>query len=148
MNTHEEIQLKLLKKKEAYAKWYYSKGIEYRKKYREKNRERINVYQKERRTTKKGKDEIYKYNNSEIGKERSEKHRSSEKYKQKHKAHNVLQRAVKSNVLIKKNCEWCGNKKSEAHHEDYTKPLDVIWLCRSCHFIRHQQINAIVMRGK
>jgi hypothetical protein len=32
------------------------------------------------------------------------------------------------------NCESCGKTCAvEAHHEDYTRPLDVQWLCRDCH---------------
>ena len=30
-----------------------------------------------------------------------------------------------------KNCQSVGHV--EAHHEDYSKPLDVIWLCKPCH---------------
>lgn len=40
--------------------------------------------------------------------------------------------AVRRGVLTRQPCR-CGNPKSEAHHEDYSKPLDVQWLCKSCH---------------
>lgn len=35
-------------------------------------------------------------------------------------------------------CEGCGlPAKTEGHHPDYTKPLEVYWLCRSCHQMEH-----------
>lgn len=37
-------------------------------------------------------------------------------------------------------CTHCKESlKLEAHHEDYTKPLDVLWLCRPCHALVHKQ---------
>ncbi len=30
-------------------------------------------------------------------------------------------------------CSDCGETKVEAHHEDYSKPLDVEWLCKKHH---------------
>lgn len=41
--------------------------------------------------------------------------------------------ALKVGKLKRKPCEWCGNRKSEAHHWDYLDPYKVTWLCRSCH---------------
>lgn len=34
-------------------------------------------------------------------------------------------------------CVVCGNKKTEAHHSDYSKPLDVTFLCKPHHFALH-----------
>lgn len=39
----------------------------------------------------------------------------------------------------KQPCEVCGAEKSEAHHDDYTKPLSVRWLCRSHHRLHHER---------
>lgn len=35
-------------------------------------------------------------------------------------------------------CRDCGSLQSQKHHEDYGKPLDVIWLCRPCHLAHHR----------
>ena len=50
------------------------------------------------------------------------------KNRKKFNAHMALNRAVKSGKVKKKFCEKC-NKKAQAHHPDYNKPLSVIWLC-------------------
>ena len=59
------------------------------------------------------------------------------------RAANVLVgNAIVAGRLKKKPCEWCGvTDKTEGHHEDYGKPLEVVWLCKPCHGKRHRQIN-------
>ncbi len=54
---------------------------------------------------------------------------------EKIKAHSVLNNAVKTGKLIRPdNCESCFKEcKPEGHHEDYSKPFDVEWLCKKCH---------------
>lgn len=50
-------------------------------------------------------------------------------------AHRAIERAVlRGEIIPKKNCEVCGsNYNIEAHHPDYRKRLEVIWLCKMCH---------------
>jgi ribosomal protein S27AE len=36
-------------------------------------------------------------------------------------------------------CENCGAPDAHAHHDDYSQPLDVRWLCRACHGIEHRR---------
>lgn len=45
---------------------------------------------------------------------------------------------VKRGVLKKLPCFFCKNKKVQAHHYDYSKPLKVIWMCAGCHIKFHK----------
>lgn len=46
-----------------------------------------------------------------------------------------VQAALRGGVLVRPDtCEACGvQARIEAAHHDYAKPLEVRWLCRSCH---------------
>jgi len=48
---------------------------------------------------------------------------------------NVYQRR---GLLIKQPCEVCRSPHSQKHHEDYSQPLQVRWLCRACHLQQHK----------
>lgn len=61
--------------------------------------------------------------------------------KRRTKCHNAVSRAIKNGELVRKPCIKCNDVKSLAHHEDYDKPLDVVWLCQSCHKKRHIEIK-------
>jgi ribosomal protein S27AE len=48
--------------------------------------------------------------------------------------------AMEAGEIGKQPCSQCGEEKAEAHHGDYTKPLDVRWLCRRCHRRHHASL--------
>lgn len=58
---------------------------------------------------------------------------------EKYKARYMLNSAVKSGVVKKEPCINCGDLKSEAHHENYNNPIDVIWVCRKHHLLIHNK---------
>ncbi len=59
--------------------------------------------------------------------------------KLKYKARTIIGNLLRSEKLKRKPCETCGGY-AEAHHEDYNKPLEVIWLCRLHHRQQHGQM--------
>jgi len=52
---------------------------------------------------------------------------------EKRRAQNILNAALRDGKIKKKSCKVCGSTKSEAHHANYKKPLDVTWYCRLHH---------------
>lgn len=56
---------------------------------------------------------------------------------EKHKAHLALTRAIRRGDLVRMPCEKCGALRVEGHHDDYSLPLVVRWLCKSHHLDVH-----------
>ena len=55
-------------------------------------------------------------------------------------ARNYLNRLIRKGLMKRSNCEVCGSDKNlEAHHDDYSRPLDVVWLCRIHHDDYHHK---------
>jgi hypothetical protein len=61
--------------------------------------------------------------------------RSRKKDPEKRNARLVISMRIYRGTLTRPDaCEDCGTKcKPQAHHDDYSKPLDVRWLCLPCH---------------
>lgn len=60
------------------------------------------------------------------------KHR--ENNPEKYKARHAVSNALRDGRLTKLPCTYCGTTiKVQAHHSDYSKPLEVTWTCFSCH---------------
>ena len=73
---------------------------------------------------------------------------STTKYKkenrEKVRAHMKLANAIRRGDIIKKPCVMCGEVKVEGHHDDYSKPLDVIWLCLKHHIWLHRGLKEML----
>ena len=62
-----------------------------------------------------------------------------ERYPKKVNAREKVASAIRSGLLKQEPCAICGSPNTQAHHEDYNKPLDVIWLCPKHHREAHNQ---------
>jgi hypothetical protein len=52
---------------------------------------------------------------------------------------NLIKKALEKGVIKKTPCVFCGLLNVEGHHEDYTKPLDLVWMCIKHHRMYHTQ---------
>lgn len=125
------------KNEEAYklrAKNHFNDNREHHRKlskeYNEKHRERLSRIAKERYTSEEGR---------EANRLRSRKYRENPINKLKEKARGIVNKRIQSGKMVKpETCVECGAfGKVEAHHEDYNKPLEVLWVCKRCHFKKH-----------
>lgn len=69
-------------------------------------------------------------------------HKSS--HPERYHARNAVGHAIRDGKLNKPSCcTQCGrsDKVIHAHHHDYSKPLEVEWLCIACHFALHEHLN-------
>lgn len=97
---------------------------EQNKKWKERNKEKIAAY----RDKKKNEKREYENNYRKVNETR-------------YKANNLLSNSIRLRTIIRPSvCSRCGIIcKPDGHHEDYNKPLDVVWLCKPCHMKRHSK---------
>lgn len=74
--------------------------------------------------------------------------RTTENYKMKNYAHGVVRHAKETGVIEPKPCEVCGEIEVDAHHDDYEKPLEIRWLCRTCHLKLHFRLAHKIKSSK
>jgi len=117
-------------------------------KHREDNIEKVRSYDRNRpnhsERIQKNKERL---DNDPIAKKKNNEQRNEWSKQNRHKrnANQKLSRSVLKGIVIRKFvCEKCPSDiKVEAHHEDYLKPLDVVWLCSKCHHLRHKELREI-----
>ena len=61
----------------------------------------------------------------------------------KRSAHIIAGNAIRDGRILKQPCVICGEEKAQAHHDDYSKPLDVRWLCSEHHNEYHNVIREL-----
>ena len=67
-----------------------------------------------------------------------------EKNREKYLAHKSVECAVKFGKLVRQPCAVCGQSNLvHAHHDDYAKRRDVMWLCPAHHKERHAMLKAL-----
>ena len=103
-----------------------------------RNRERIRVYEQAR------------YQDPERRRKVLEYQRRRRKLRpERELAHRMVSNAVRDGRLKREPCEDCGaTERVQAHHDDYSKPLSVRWLCFRCHreHAHHQVVSIEVTK--
>lgn len=69
--------------------------------------------------------------------------RWKQSFPERRAAHNKLAAALKKGVVERLPCWVCGGK-AEAHHPDYSSPLNVVWLCAGHHKQLHAEAQKLV----
>ncbi len=110
------------------------------KEWKKNNREKVRGYDKKHKEL--HKEEALKYSKKwksrNPGKQTKYAKTYINKYPEKYKAHQAVRDAVREGRLIKKPCK-CGCIKVQGHHEDYSKLLEVEWMCQPCHKEYHRR---------
>ena len=96
--------------------------------------------QRKYRKTLKGKATASRYYISDAKKANNKRYRSGDGHAEKHLAHQKLYIRVKKGLIKKPGCcSKCGSGgKIYGHHEDYSEPYSVIWVCPKCHYKEHK----------
>ncbi len=152
---YEKYQIKRLQENQRYKLENKEKLCSYSRDYYWKNRDKVLKNTKEYRENNKTKisqrQALSRLQDSDRFKKNRDKHKAwssknrdwineyqrlwYQKNKEKRRAHVILNRALLKGLILRpENCSECKKTcKPDGHHENYSNPLAVIWVCRSCH---------------
>jgi hypothetical protein len=131
----------------------HERVLSQKRSHRERNSDRLRRENRERarraRSTEEGLERSRQVARRHYAKNRialliSDKQRA-QRDRQKIRARNAVSRALRTGRLVRaSSCSACGRteRKLQAHHADYARPLDVIWLCSPCHKREHLKEHA------
>jgi hypothetical protein len=122
------------KNERLYKQRHHEKILVEHRAYRAAHAETINKKRREQRSTPEGRKAL-----------RQEFLLQLARFPEKFAARDAVGKALRAGRLIRQPCEVCGAAKSEAHHDDYSLPLTVRWLCRK-HHAEHHLVNQPPMR--
>jgi len=63
----------------------------------------------------------------------------NKRHPDRYRARYLAATAIRDGRLLRGPCEICGASKVDAHHDDYSIPLSVRWLCRVHHLDFHHR---------
>lgn len=137
MNNDSAKEIRLAKMREYYRKnkkRLIAKMAIYRREHLDKLRQYIKDYQKAHPR---------KATPHDLEKMREWKRKNPEKVKVRY----LVWKAMRDGIIKKpESCEECGSKtRICAHHDDYSKPLQVRWLCWSCHKFFHSGVDSKIV---
>jgi hypothetical protein len=121
------------------------------KNYQLNNKSKIQAYEKSRASLPHRVKARKEYSTSKAGLEAGRRAKTAwaERNAIKRGASTMVRKAVREGKLIKpshcSDCE-CEHNRLHGHHDDYSKPLDVRWLCPTCHNQWHK-INGAGLNG-
>jgi hypothetical protein len=131
------VRARYRKKKPEVAAYY--------RRWKRRNRDRFNTYHRKwrsqrspeaRRRDKKNADKWRRRNTKKV---LAKNHRYAKKRNLQRFAHMVVRAAILCGILVRPHeCSQCHKKcRPHAHHPNYSKPLEVVFLCHACHVKAH-----------
>jgi len=137
---YQDNKEKVRKQQKLYNELNKEKNIITAKAYCAKNKDKISAHRKiYKATTGLKVDRAWRKANLEKIRFYSKTQR--EKHPEKCRSRSLFREAVRIGHLERLPCHICDDPKSHGHHEDYSKPYEVFWLCIKHHALRHVELR-------